>query len=199
MARRSDHSREELKELAIQAGLRIIKNEGFSNFSARKVAADIGYTIGTLYHVFGTYDDFILHLNARTLDIWYDVMQEDLRAHKKGDPIRAMAKSYIRFSREYYNEWIALFEHHMHNGKPVPEWYEPKMIRFFALVEDLLLPMTNNSRKKAHRAARILWAGIHGISILSLSDKLDLVGAESAEMLANSFVDHYLAGVKNDD
>jgi len=198
MARRSDHSREELKELAIQAGLKIIKNEGFKNFSARKVAAGIGYTIGTLYHIFGTYDDFVLHLNARTLDTWYSAMEEALQAHKKGSPIHAMATFYIRYSKEHYNEWVALFEYHVEEDKIVPDWYLAKMARFFVLIEKLLLPIAKNNRKKARRAAQILWAGIHGISILSLSGKLDLVGAESSEILASSFVDSYLSGINTE-
>jgi AcrR family transcriptional regulator len=195
MARRSDHSREELKELAIQAGLDIIKNEGFSKFSARKVAAKIGYTVGTLYNVFGTYDDLILHINAHTLDSWFAEMQDAFQSHQKGDPIQAIGKFYIQYSREHYNEWIALFEHNIGDDKPLPEWYAPKLTRFFTLVEKLLLPVVKDNRKKAKRSARILWAGIHGICILSLSKKLDLVGAESAEILAASFVDNYMAGL----
>ena len=38
MGRRSDHSREELKELAKQAGLEIIRDEGFNHFRTQKVA-----------------------------------------------------------------------------------------------------------------------------------------------------------------
>lgn len=195
MARRSDHSREELKELAIQAGLEIIKIEGFNKFSARKVAARIGYTVGTLYNVFGTYDDLILHINARTLDNWFEAMQEVFQYQQKGDPIQAIGKFYIQYSREHYNVWIALFEHNIGEDKPLPEWYIPKLTQFFTLVEKLLLQVVKNNRKKAKRAARVLWAGIHGICILSLSKKLDLVDAESAEILAASFVDNYMAGL----
>ncbi len=195
MARRSDHTREELKELAIDAALKIIRKQGFSSFSARRVAGEIGYTIGTIYNVFGTYDDFILHINARTLDSWYEAMQKALKAHKKGDPVLALARAYIHFSRNNYQEWIALFEHHMAGDKDVPQWYAPKMTRFFAMVETQLLQRVGGNRKKAHRAARVLWAGIHGICILSLSHKLDRVEGESAEVLATSFVEHYLKGL----
>ena len=42
MARRSEHSKEELKILAIDAAIELIEENGFSNFSARAVAAKIG-------------------------------------------------------------------------------------------------------------------------------------------------------------
>ena len=52
MARRSDHSREELREMAITAAEQIVVEQGYEGLSARKVAAAIGYTVGTLYLVF---------------------------------------------------------------------------------------------------------------------------------------------------
>jgi AcrR family transcriptional regulator len=195
MARRADHTREELTELAISAGIELIEKEGFSKFSARKVATNIGYSIGTLYNVFGSYDDFILHIHARTLDGWYEAMQSALERDKSGQPIRALARAYVAFCREHYALWLALFEHHMSEERPLPEWYVPKMARFFTLVENILLPDMHNNRAKAKRAARVLWAGIHGICILALSGKLDLVGADSAEILAMSLVDNYMAGM----
>jgi len=195
MARRADHTRKELTELALNAGLELIRKEGFSNFSARKVASQIGYTIGTIYNVFGSYDDFILHINARTLDEWYGVMEAAIAADKGKHPLRAMARAYIEYSSTHYEQWIALFEHHMSHKRSLPKWYMPKMARFFALVETPLLPMLNNNYRKAKRAARILWAGIHGICVLSLSGKLDLVEADSAQILAMSFIDHYIAGL----
>lgn len=195
MARRADHTREQLTEIAIQAGLNLIKENGFSNFSARSVASNIGYTIGTLYHVFGNYDNFILRINAHTLDDWFDVMEKAIAADKGKNPIRALARAYIQFSQSHYQQWIALFEFHMSPESEVPDWYLAKMSRFFALAEKPLLPLLANNKRKAKRSARILWAGIHGICILSLSGKLDLVDADSAEVLAMSFIDSYLLGL----
>ena len=68
MARRSDHSREELREMTLTAAENIVVEQGYEGLSARKVATAIGYTVGTLYLVFENLDDLILHINARTLD-----------------------------------------------------------------------------------------------------------------------------------
>ena len=59
MARRSDHSREELREMALAATEEIIDQQGLAGLTARKVAAGIGYTVGTLYLVFRNLDDLI--------------------------------------------------------------------------------------------------------------------------------------------
>ena len=68
MARRSDHSREEIKELALNATEEIVAEAGFQALSARKVASAIGYTVGTIYLVFKNLDDLIMQVNARTLE-----------------------------------------------------------------------------------------------------------------------------------
>ena len=56
MGRRSDHSREELRELILKAGETLMAEVGFADFSAREVAKRIGYSIGTIHNVFGSVD-----------------------------------------------------------------------------------------------------------------------------------------------
>ena len=62
MSRRNDHTREEIKEMAINIGSKIIEEDGFNNFSIRKVAKNLGYTVGTLYNVFENYNDLLFHI-----------------------------------------------------------------------------------------------------------------------------------------
>lgn len=195
MARRSDHTREELIALAVREGLALVDEKGFPSFSARGAAARMGYTVGTLYHVFGSLDEYILHINAATLDGWFEDMGKT-SASKLAD-IRYLASSYRDFAHSHTNRWLALFEHRMAEDKPVPLWYAEKMARFFALVERALLPHVANNSRKARRHAKILWAGIHGICILSVSGKLDVVEAETADVLIKHFLDTYLAGLSS--
>ena len=68
MARRSEHSLEELKALVLDAAETIVIDEGFSELKVRKIAMEIGYTVGSIYMVFANMADLIMHINARTLD-----------------------------------------------------------------------------------------------------------------------------------
>ena len=43
MGRRSDHSRDELYGMALDATERLVREKGFAGLTARKVAAEIGY------------------------------------------------------------------------------------------------------------------------------------------------------------
>lgn len=196
MARRSDHTRAELKTMAVQAGLELLEESGFAGFSARKVANRIGYTIGTIYNVFGTHDEFLLQVNARTLDEWYSFLKRAIAAEPE-KPLHGLAHGYIRFSREHYHRWLALFEHHMANEAPLPDWYMPHVTRFFALLEDILRPLLNGDEIRVKHGARVMWSSIHGVAVLSATHKLDLVTGESAEQLAHATVDTFLAGLQH--
>ena len=85
MARRSDHSREELYDMALEAARQIAEKEGLRGLKARRIARDIGYTIGTLYNLFEDLDDLIVHLNGRTLD---DLYQAFVRVKLDGERMK---------------------------------------------------------------------------------------------------------------
>lgn len=194
MARRNDHSRDELKEMAIASGQQIIKSEGFANFSARKAAKDIGYTIGTIYNIFASHHDFILHINLVTLQ---DISKYiSLKTTKSGEEaLKQMVSAYIEFAHNDYNRWSALFEHIMPKGEPIPHWYQIEINKIFSTVESHFKTIINDE-KTAKTAAITLWAGIHGICQLGLTGKLELTGNESVENLANSFIYNYIRGLK---
>ncbi len=66
MARRADHTREELASMALKAARDIIVKSGAAAFSTREVAARMGYTVGTLYQLFRDAEDLIERVNAET-------------------------------------------------------------------------------------------------------------------------------------
>lgn len=191
MARRSDHSPEELKELAIAKGLEIIDKKGLAAFSLRQVAAAIGYTAGMLSHSFGNVEGLRLHINGRILDEWHAGMLQGLKTTRR-EPLRYLVGAYIDFARARRSRWASLFETGMEESAPLPPWYAEKLLKLFALVERAL---PSGRGIDARRDAKVLWAGVHGICVLSLSGKLDLVGAEKAETLAEALVETYLRGL----
>ena len=186
MARRSDHTRDELIQLAIQSGIQVIETNGFQRFSARAVAANMGYTVGTLYHLFGSLDEFILHVNAQILDEWYPVLLTGLKRHK-GDAVLYLGKAYLKFSRQNTQRFESLFHYRPATEEAYPEWYQKKMARFFHLIEDSLKGRFKSSCDINH-LAKTIWAGVHGICVLSLSQKLHAVGADKAESMIETLL-----------
>lgn len=198
MARRNDHTREELEKLAATAGWEIIAAEGFGKFSARGVAKKIGYTVGTVHNVFGGYDPLVLHINAITLDRLYDTIAAALpTGSSPGHSIKTLTAAYVDFATAHYNNWSTLFEFSVTPGTEIPGWYAEKIAKLFSIVERPLTPLFPDTPEQAQKAARVLWSGLHGICQLSLSGKLDAVGAASLQELTDSLIDNYLSGVQS--
>ena len=200
MARRSDHSRDELREMSLAAAERIVAEQGYEGLSARKVAAAIGYTVGTLYLVFENIDDLILNVNARTLDRLHARMLESRTdSGDARDFLLRLCQAYIRFANEDPHRWAMVFEHRFSDDRVVPAWYMDKIARMFALVEEGLEPLAaHRPRREIEQAARAIWGGVHGICILALTDTLGIAGVDSVQELTRSLISNYLKGFTGD-
>lgn len=196
MARRSDHSREEIKEMALTAALTILEEEGARGLTARKVATAIGYTVGTLYLVFKNQQEMVLQLNARTLDD----LDEWLEAHSGHSDtpagcLQKMAEAYIDYAVEKSARWNLLFDTVVEEGSELPDWYLMRLGRLFGRVERMLSPLSmQHEALEIERAARVLWASVHGICTLKIRHRLDLAGNQTTEEMAQMLIDNFLRG-----
>lgn len=197
MARRNDHSREQIKDMAILAAMTILNEEGVEGLSTRKVASAIGYTAGTLYLVFKNLDELIIHINAATLGELHKRLSAELKATTTApQTIKNMSRAYMQFARQNLARWTLLFKHRTPDGELVPEWLDNQVRDLFELVglplKQLLPELDDDSRM---RAIRVLWSGVHGACDLGLNDKLTLGGEVSPEELVDSLVENYLKGL----
>ena len=120
MARRSDHSREELYDLILNAAAELVEKKGFRALTARGVAEHIGYSAGTLYNLFENLDDLIVHLRGRTLD---DLYRQAAGVEMTGDAsadLSALVEVYLAYLDSHPNLWLSLFDHTLPDGKTLP-------------------------------------------------------------------------------
>lgn len=202
MARRADHSREELKELILNAAWDIIGREGFENMTARRIASDIGYAPGTIYNLFESMDEIHLQINGRTLDALYKV----LMSKKCNDPskpivqnVKMMAALYGEFSKKYNSYWLMLFNHSLPEGRQELAWYQEKIDLLFSPLENLLMPIFSAGQgQKRKIAARALWASVHGLCFLQQTGKIPLIGgkAVAAEEMSSYLIDSFIEGIE---
>ena len=196
MARRNEHSRDELREMALAAAWEIVREDGLTALTARGIALRIGYSPGTLYNVFGNLDDLVIHLNGRVLDSLYAAISRGPRPTAPEAALMLMTRAYIAFTRENPNLWNALFEHRLPPDHPVPDWYTDRIEQLLAVLESVLAPIFGpHGEQNKRQAARVLWSSLHGICSLSASAKLGLVTSDSVDAMAESLVTNYLEGL----
>lgn len=198
MARRNEHSRDQIQHMAIQAAIAILNRDGLAGLSTRKVAADIGYTVGTLYLVFRNLDDLILHVNAAALDELHGELATALAMQADAESrLLAMSRAYLRFAQVNYARWSLLYTHRLPADESLPAWFITKVRGLFALAAKPL-HLVNPRLPEAvyQQATHVLWSSVHGVCELGLNDKLSLGGEIHAEELIDAVIRNFLNGFK---
>ncbi len=195
MARRSDHGREELHRMALDAARVIVARDGLRGLSTRRIAKEIGYTAGTLYQLFTNLDDLIAQMNADTLEA---LLEACAGVDTEGGPeaaLQQLAARCIRFVGEHPKLWNAVFEHTLPDGRTLHERHIAAVTRLHGLTETALAPLfpPGMEDRRLHEA-RVLWASLYGIASLAVSGKL--AQAETPEDMAGSLATNYIAGLR---
>ena len=178
MGRRSDHSREELEALILAAGAGLLAELGFARFSARAVAKRVGYSVGTVYNVFGSYDALVLAINTRTFGLWADHLNAALAA-AGNDRIRALVEGYFGFARANPNLWMAIYDHRLPAGMAMPEAdAKARAVLTGIVTAEVAAALGREPGKAVAALARSLVATVHGHCAFALTGAFALMGEE---------------------
>jgi AcrR family transcriptional regulator len=194
MARRNDHSREEIQSMAINATRSLIAVEGIEGVSARKVAQEIGYTVGTLYQNFENIHELILHANAFSLT----QLLKQLEAVYETEPralyrVVLLANSYLDFGQNHERQWNAIFRHTLPREFCMPDWYQARIDALFSVIERAVRELApERDKKQIQLASRTIWSGVHGICLLHIGNKLYSDNIATPQALVQSLVTNYL-------
>ena len=185
MGRRSDHSREELRDLFLEAGRAHLAKVGFARFSGREVAKQVGYSIGTLYNVFGSLDGLLIAINSRTFDLWADHLRSSLE-NSGDDRIRALVEGYFSFAEAHPNLWMAIYDHRLPEGMTLDDDAETRRTALVDIVEAEIVRALGPAAQDAdvERLTRSLVATVHGHCNFALTGSFALMGEERPVELA---------------
>lgn len=194
MARRKEHTHEQIKQMAIAAVVQHLQHDSIHSLSLRKVAAEIGYVPSTLINIFGSYQYLLLAVSEHTLVSLSAVLQ-GLTTQQPLLNIQDMAVRYSDFALQHKSCFRLVFELSMPNEQPLPVNHSALVKSLFALVESQLrLCIADISDQKVELMSRVLWGGIHGLTCLALDGKLFVTHSDLQAMLC-SHVQGYIAGM----
>jgi len=193
MARRADHSREELVALVVSAARQLIVAQGVEKLSARALSSAIGYTPGTLYNHFKDLDDIVTTVNGETLKALGAAFAA---AEPSADPRRRLhnyADAFLGFLRDNANLWNALFEFRRVEGVPVPQWYVDTISGLLRILATCFAEMRAETRPgQAAEAAQLVFASIHSVSSLQNSGRLGLVMHRDIGAVVHDLIDIHI-------
>jgi AcrR family transcriptional regulator len=198
MGRRSEHTLDQIKAMALDAAEKILTEEGLGSLSTRNIAKAMGYTSGTLYLVFQNLDDLVLQLNRRTIEGMGQAIQAAVKAGATGeDNVRAICKAYIQFGREHRPQWELLFQRRWPDAFVYPAWYMAEMGKSLVPFESELgrLVGPKGSAHDVTLAGRAIWCAMHGIHALYASGRMERLGVANADELVDFQVDLLVKGI----
>lgn len=194
MARRNDHTPDELRAMALGAAREIAAAEGLRGLTVRRVADKMGYAPGTLYNLFDSLDALILALNGETLAR----LGRDLVAAGESEPsgrAAALVDAYFDFVERQPLLWSVIFEHRMPGEGALPGWYSDGLSMLIDGTVAALAPLLRAWPEERRRAAVVaMWAALHGLSMLAVSGKLGLVSDETPRSLGHLLVTRVIGG-----
>ena len=197
MARRSEHSQEQIRDMVLNAAENIIVEDGIQALTVRKIALEIGYTVGSIFIVFANMQDLLMHIKGRTLDQLAAQLQAISDADGIEQQIGVLAGNYLKFVTGNFNRWRIIFEPCAQDDEAIPGWYREKTEQMFAPIEALFRQLKPESNAEEVRlAARTLWCGVHGVCVLSLNGNLGRAGLENTEAAVHLLVDNFIQGWK---
>ena len=122
MGRRSDHTARELRELLVAEGHALMSEGGFARFSARAAARNAGYSVGTIYNVFGSLDGFLIAINSRTFLGWAAALDSALEgvSHEGTARLEALVQAYFEFAMSHSHAWMAIYDHRIDRAIDIP-------------------------------------------------------------------------------
>jgi len=206
MSRRSDHTREELAELIVVEGHALLSEVGFAKFSAREVAKRIGYSVGTLYNVFGNYDGLMLAINGRTLDLWRAALVAELdkvgqQASGEGASFSRLEQAiavYFDFAASHRHAWAALYDFRLPEDVALPAFYADKLAGVIdILINEVTAALPDTRKAEGTRLARSVFATVHGHCFFALNGTFDLLGEADPLDAAIARTREAIAGVSD--
>lgn len=168
MARRNQHSLAQLEALIIDAAETIVHHDGIAALTVRRIAVEIGYTVGSLYMVFDSMDRLIARLKlrvwerlAQTLETVCANAPEDITAF-----LRAWAEAYWRFAQQERHAFLMLFETRRGGDNPDATRHDDLVAALAACLQHYHPSLTTDA---ASYAARAYWCAVHGVCHLALT------------------------------
>ncbi|MEL6374081.1 MAG: TetR/AcrR family transcriptional regulator [Pseudomonadota bacterium] len=189
MARRSTHTKEELRTLIVDAATRLVRTNGLSGWSARQLAAAINYSPGTLYNVFDNLDEILFEIEANVLN---DLAEAIAMRPLTGEPRADLDSMVALYTSAVYREprlWQLVFRDDLSSDvERHPSHREQCEALRKALRAALGAVMEAATPEDVDSATDTLWCSLFAMMALSTSDKFVELDAPRLNALARRLV-----------
>ena len=195
MGRRSDHSRDELELLALDAATRAVAANGIDGLTIRGVAHDIGYSPGTLYNLFDNRDDLILRVAGQALDTLVDMLGS-VEAGRGRDGLHDLFDTFLTFLDDHGRLWEAVQAAKAQEGQRSVAFWQMIVRLADTVRRQLSDAIPGLPRHTAMKSALTLCLSLNGLLASVNRDNLLTHTQTDVEDLARDLIDRYVFGLE---
>ncbi len=181
--------------MILDAGSKQMATLGAELFSARQVAEDIGYTVRTLYNVFGTHQNLLMELHRQTLEQCHGTLTQAL-SHTRRNRLHVWAEVLIDFATANRHRWLALPAQSLQPDALLSPGFRDAWSGLYWQLETELEPVVGSPPALVQRTTLTFWAGLVGIIQLSLSGSYASLQIDDPKRIARDLIDTQLRGLK---
>jgi AcrR family transcriptional regulator len=198
MGRRSIHTQDELRHLILGSARQIIERDGLIGFSAREIARAVGYSAGTIYNIFDSLDELLLLIQA---DLLSEVVANISSVTPSSDPrdyVDRLADAYVDFAVEHARLWNLFVAHQLSSQAKVPPQVQEHLNSIATIVGKGIQPlMPAASPAEVAQSAQALWAGVHGITAVAVTEKGANINVKSAKKFVRLLTSTFTRGLSS--
>lgn len=169
--KRQSYHHGNLPAALIEAGLKLIEKKGVRALTLREIGARVGVSRMAAYRHFSDKADLLAAIREAGFAQFADAL-EQARSKGKTFPARlkAMALAYVRFASEHPAHFEVMFSWSPQQPSPSPAGASA-----FGILEQTIREGQQSGDVRAGdsvQLARLVWAQVHGVSVLRLAPNL---------------------------
>ncbi len=177
-AKKRSYHHGNLPAALIDAGLKLIEKKGVRALTLREIGARVGVSRMAAYRHFSDKADLLAAIREAGFAQFADALEQARSKAGKTFALRlkAMAFAYVRFAAEHPAHFEVMFSWSPH--QPTPP--SPAGARAFGILEKTIREGQQSSDVRQGDSvmlARLVWAQVHGVSMLRLAPDLTPKGA----------------------
>jgi AcrR family transcriptional regulator len=181
----------------LTTALGLVERKGPTGFTMREVAGELGYSATAIYQHFISKEALLLALKLQAGDLLAEEMEVARREATLEVQLHSMAHRYLEFGLQNPAYYRLIFQDTLPSLQPHPEHHE-RMQRAWAIVRETLadwIKACGVSGITADHEANVVWAIVHGVTSLALSNRLPFSERGTLHTLLDLALDHWASGV----
>jgi AcrR family transcriptional regulator len=178
----------QMRQRILKAAMELFLKQGFDSVTIRKLAAKIGYSVGTLYRYFPDKDEIFFALRGEGFEKFYQIQMQARKSSNPETRLRQHAWAYVEFALENpeYYELMFMMKAPIERAAEKKEWAAPA--RSLDLLRDDVKRAVSGGllhTDSIDSAVYTIWFLLHGTVSLLLRKRLLLHSSATSAELAN--------------